>query len=344
VPGCPRPRLGKGRRAAPGTDLHSLTQACDCAAAAAPRAALRPQGCGRRGRAGRGRHRAGHTSARSHPGGAPQPGATTRTDHGGVSKLAGPATLRAALQRAPAPPGGGRARGVQAAGRGGPGARGGPQASRGSGRFPSDALRRAGGPRSRPNGRDAIPPPRPPAARPPPRRSRATMLAARRGGVASSSARVQHRRPAATARLVVRAVAEPATRPAAERNGAAAKASSNGAAKAPTHFINVIPQTAWEKGIPPVMVRRAGAGAAGAAAETDAAAARRAAAAAAHACPAGLRPRGARGGACAPVGCAVAARGGGAAAARPVAAPRAARVAGAARCCRRALLPPPATP
>lgn len=55
------------------------------------------------------------------------------------------------------------------------------------------------------------------------------------------------KRPPATTSVVVRAVAEPSTKqPTVKHNG-------NG--KPSEHFINVIPKTAWEKGIPPVMVR-----------------------------------------------------------------------------------------
>jgi hypothetical protein len=74
-----------------------------------------------------------------------------------------------------------------------------------------------------------------------------------RCGLASSSV-VKQRTPA----VVVRAVAEPTTKAAAERNGAA-KLNGNGASKAEPYFLNVIPETSWEKGIPPVMVRGAGA-------------------------------------------------------------------------------------
>ncbi|GBF94076.1 6-phosphogluconolactonase [Raphidocelis subcapitata] len=73
-----------------------------------------------------------------------------------------------------------------------------------------------------------------------------------RGSAVHSRTAKQQRRPsAAAAPLVVRAVAEPTTRPAeaAKRNGAA---NGNGKPK-PSHFLNVIPKTAWEKGIPPVM-------------------------------------------------------------------------------------------
>jgi hypothetical protein len=69
-----------------------------------------------------------------------------------------------------------------------------------------------------------------------------------------SSLATAKRPSAATARsVVVRAVAEPTTTGKAAPK--AAKRNGNGAAKQPEHFINVIPQTAWEKGIPPVMVR-----------------------------------------------------------------------------------------
>lgn len=75
----------------------------------------------------------------------------------------------------------------------------------------------------------------------------------RRAGAPSSSSRLSRSRAAAARPLVVRAVAEPTTKAAAaERNGAA-KLNGNGARKASPYFINVIPQTAWEKGIPPVM-------------------------------------------------------------------------------------------
>lgn len=56
------------------------------------------------------------------------------------------------------------------------------------------------------------------------------------------------RRSSAPAAVVVRAVAEPV----------AANGSGSSKKKEPEHFINVIPQTAWEKGIPPVMVRSSG--------------------------------------------------------------------------------------
>lgn len=55
------------------------------------------------------------------------------------------------------------------------------------------------------------------------------------------------KRPSSAASVVVRAVAEPAAK----------RANGNGnGAKREQPFINVIPKTSWEKGIPPVMVRR----------------------------------------------------------------------------------------
>lgn len=79
----------------------------------------------------------------------------------------------------------------------------------------------------------------------------------------SSSSSTRRPRVAAVA---VRAVVEPATRPAAPdadrpaSSGApsAKLGSSSGSGKEPEHFINVIPRTAWDKGIPPVMVRGIG--------------------------------------------------------------------------------------
>jgi hypothetical protein len=78
-------------------------------------------------------------------------------------------------------------------------------------------------------------------------------LLQRGSAVQSVNAKQQRRPSAAAAPLVVRAVAEPATRPAeaAKRNGSG---NGNGKPK-PAHFINVIAKTAWEKGIPPGMVR-----------------------------------------------------------------------------------------
>lgn len=71
------------------------------------------------------------------------------------------------------------------------------------------------------------------------------------------------KRPSAAKRLAVRAVAEPATKApasgAADAPAVAAPAIGAGPkrAAAPEHFINVIPRSAWDNGIPPVMVRGA---------------------------------------------------------------------------------------
>lgn len=53
------------------------------------------------------------------------------------------------------------------------------------------------------------------------------------------------KRPSAAPTVAVRAVAEPSTK----------HANGNGAARKDKPFINVIEHTAWENGIPPVMVR-----------------------------------------------------------------------------------------
>ena len=65
------------------------------------------------------------------------------------------------------------------------------------------------------------------------------------------SSLLSFKRPSAAPSVAVRAVAEPTTK---HSNG-------NGAAKKDKPFINVIESTAWEKGIPPVMVGARAAGA-----------------------------------------------------------------------------------